>query len=192
MGRDLLIGALYGITAAGVGLYFGLIPGLSQVDAYGPSVDLWTYEPLTGLRQALTALPAVHAQATLSAFFGITMFFVLRFLVRRTWIAIGLLSLLAGVLFNPGHGTPLVYVLTFSGTIALFWTVMIRFGLLAVIVGATVSDLLTKMPLTPELASWRGAPTLLTLAVMVAIGGWGFWASLAGRPLFRDDLQESS
>ena len=122
---------------------------------------------------------------------GILMFLVLRILLRRTWFAIGLVTLLAMIMFNPGRGNPAVYLIGFLLTMSFLWIVLFRFGLLAFIVGGTVNELLGQMPIGPDLASWRGAPTVLTLIILLALAGWGFWISLAGRPLFRDELQEA-
>jgi hypothetical protein len=191
VGRDLLVGVLYGLSATAVFTALGLIPGMSALEQYGPTTEFWSFESLRGFRQALTAVLGVHTQSLFIMFFGILMFLVLRILLRRTWIAIGLFSLLALPLFYPGRGNPLLYVIAFVLLLPLFWIVLFRFGLLSIIAGATVGDLLRQMPIAHDLASWRGAPTVLTLAILVALAAWGFWTSLAGRPLFRDELQAS-
>jgi hypothetical protein len=73
-------------------------------------------------------------------------------------------------------------------SIALFWFVLFRFGLLPVILGATVTNLLVILPLTFDLTAWYGYVTLLTLFVVAGVAVWGFWNALAGRPLFRDEI----
>jgi hypothetical protein len=116
------------------------------------------------------------------------MFLVLRLLLRRTWIAVVLFSALAMLLFNPGTGHPAPYVIGILISILLFWFVLFRFGLLAIILGSTVCDLLLQLPLTFNLTAWYGYVTLLTLFVTVGVAFWGFWTALAGRPLFRDEI----
>ncbi len=63
-----------------------------------------------------------------------------------------------------------------------------RFGLLPVILGYTITDLMRLLPLTFDLTVWYGHVTLLTLFVTVGVAVWGFRAALAGRPLFRDEI----
>jgi serine/threonine-protein kinase len=190
VGRDLLVGALFGISGPAVSLIVGLIPGLSPLDYYGPDRNFWSCEALRGLRQTIAAVLGIHTQGVLVLFVGILGFLVLRVLIRRTWIPIILVSLIAMVLSNPGQGNPTLYVITFLLSVPLAWLVLFRFGLLSVMVGSTITDLLTQMPLSPDLASWKAAPTVVTLMVVLGLGAWGFWISLAGRPLFRDELQE--
>ena len=73
----------------------------------------------------------------------------------------------------------------------LFWFVLFRYGLLPVVLGATVTDLLVILPLTFNPTTWYGYVTLLTLFVSVGVALWGFWVALAGRPLFRDQILEA-
>ena len=56
------------------------------------------------------------------------MFLVLRLLLRRTWIAVVVLSALALLLFNPGTGHPAPYLISLSILFALYWFVLFRFG----------------------------------------------------------------
>jgi hypothetical protein len=66
------------------------------------------------------------------------------------------------------------------------WLTLFRFGLLAFVVTNVVNGLLQTMPLTFDLTAWWAAPTWITLAALLFVAGWGFRASLAGRPVFRD------
>ncbi len=59
---------------------------------------------------------------------------------------------------------------------AVAWILLLlRFGLLAAIVGFFAYDLLTNLPLTTDLSSWTAGPTLLAVALL------GFFAVLAFR-----------
>jgi hypothetical protein len=75
--------------------------------------------------------------------------------------------------------------------LSAFWLVLFRFGLLPVMIGASISDLLLTMPLTPDLTAWYAYASVLTLLVVVGVLVWGFTVSLAGRPLFRDELLDA-
>ncbi len=122
---------------------------------------------------------------------GIMMFLVLRLLLRRTWIALVVFSALTMLLFSPGTGHPAPYLIGLLISMALFWFVLFRFGLLPIILGSTVCDLLLILPLTFNLTAWYGYVTPLTLFVTVGVAVWGFWVALAGRPLFRDEILQA-
>ncbi len=102
-----------------------------------------------------------------------------------------LFSAFALLLSNPGTGHPAPYLIGLPILFALFWFVLFRFGLLPVILGGSVCDLLLFLPLTFDLTAWYGYVTLLTLFVTVGVAVWGFWTALAGRPLFRDEILQA-
>ncbi len=191
VGRDLLIGALYG---AGLGLVVSVrewIPEPLGIQGYGFEAGLWSWESLRGLRQAVAAVAGVHTDSLLFIFVGVMMFLVLRLLLRRAWITVVVFSALLLVAFNPGTGHPAPFLISSLIMIPLFWFVLFRFGLLPVILGYTIADLLRLLPLTFELTAWYGHVTLLTLFVTVGVAVWGFRVALAGRPLFRDEILEA-
>ncbi len=188
VGRDLLVGSLYG---AGVALIGGLMrwaPELLGVRGYGFGADAWAMASLRGLREASAALASVHAFNLYLVFLAIVMFLVLRLLLRRTWIAVAVTTVFNLVGFYPGAGHPLPYVIAVLMAVGLFWLVLFRFGLLPVLVGSAVQNLLDEFPLTFDLTAWYGHVTLLVLPVVVAVALWGFRVALAGRALFRDEI----
>ena len=188
VGRDLLVGSLYG---AGVALIGGLMrwaPELLGVRGYGFGADAWAMASLRGLREAIAALASVHAFNLYLVFLGIVVFLVLRLLLRRTWIAVAVTTVFNLVGFYPGAGHPLPYVIAVLMIVGLFWLVLFRFGLLPVLVGSAVQNLLDEFPLTFDLTAWYGQVTLLVLPVVVAVALWGFRVALAGRALFRDEI----
>ena len=169
----------------------GWVPELLGLRGYGFEVRFWPWESLRGLRQAVAAVAGIHTASLLFIFIGIMMFLVLRLLLRRTWIAVVVFSALAMLLFNPGTGHPAPYLIGLLIGILLFWFVLFRFGLLPIVLGSTVCDLLLFLPLTFDLTAWYRHVTLLTLFVTVGVAVWGFWTALAGRPLFRDEILEA-
>jgi serine/threonine-protein kinase len=191
VGRDLLVGALYGTGAALITSVMVWIPEVLGIRGYGFDTDVWPWESLRGLRHSVAAIAGVHTQSLLFTFMGIMMFLVLRLLLRKTWIAVVVFTVLAMLLFNPGTGHPVLYVIGVLTGMLLFWFVLFRFGLLPIVLGRTVCDLLLLLPLTFDLTIWYGYVTLLTLFVTVGVAAWGFWIALAGRPLFRDEILEA-
>ncbi|HEV8336583.1 MAG TPA: serine/threonine-protein kinase [Candidatus Polarisedimenticolia bacterium] len=190
VGRDLLIAAVFGTVSSLIRrgsewshLAFG-IPGAPLETGF------FSLESLRGLRQAFTAVVAVPTRTVQVTFFGITMFLVLRLLLRKTPLAIIAMSALALVLFNPGADNPWPFLIGFTTGIALFWIVFFRWGLLAVVLGGCVEDLLTQLPLTVDPTAWYSEVTLLVLLIVLGIAVWGFRVAVGRRTLFSDEIAE--
>jgi hypothetical protein len=149
--------------------------------------DPYALESLRGLRQSITAVAGVHDTAMLTVLITVMLVLVLRVVSRRTWPVVLLVSLLGAVLFNPDAGSLWPYLLATAVNFAMFWVVLFRVGLLPIVLGSTVSALLTQLPLTFDLSAWYAAPTLLMLLVLVPLAAWAFRVTLAGRPMFRGD-----
>lgn len=98
------------------------------------------------------------------------------------------MALTVALILTIGVGHP--YVSWFVGglTSLLVVVLFVRFGLLAVVSFMFVRLLLTY-PITANLSAWHAtSTTLLPLGVIVALAGYGFYVSLAGRPLIRDAI----
>jgi len=191
VGRDVLVGVLAGAVFALISMLTIWLPEVWGLEGYGMTTDLFSLESLRGLRQAIVSVAGVHTNGALYIFLGIMMFLVLRVLLRRTGLAVGAVSLLLVVMSNPGAGEPLPYLVSMAITLTIFWVLLFRFGLLAVVLSISVSGLLQTLPLTFDLGVWYADTTLLVLAVVLGLAAWGFWAALAGRPLFRDEILET-
>ncbi len=192
VGRDVLIGVACGCAIAVVmGTANSSLVRLGLPD-YGLRADLWSYESLRHTGAAVGSIAALHGSSVLENFIGVMLFLVLRITTRRTWIAVAVTSSLAAVMYNPGSGVPWPYLASVAIVVALFWVMLFRAGLLALLVGFSVEALLGGVRLTWDLGAWHARPMLLAIAAVVAAAAWGFWASLAGRPLFRDEIQEEA
>jgi hypothetical protein len=108
---------------------------------------------------------------------------LLRFVFRRTWLAVAL------------HGTLYVLVyasafprgyLTLSVWIGLWYLFLFRFGATSVLVATVVLQLLLGFPLTTEGSAWYAHATLLVAGVCLATTLYAFKVSLGGRPAFAD------
>ena len=75
----------------------------------------------------------------------------------------------------------------------LVWTglafVLTRFGLLAIVAWITF-NLVSAMPMAADTSVWFFGRTVVALIFYAALTGYGFWISLAGRPLLARDLLE--
>ncbi len=191
VGRDLLIGVVYGAIGAIVHQIASWIPQVVGMEDYGLGMDTAALESLRGLRHAATGIVITHAYSVIMVFVSLATLLVLRVILRKTWIAIVVATALFLFALLPPQGSLLIFLPAFLIVIAMHWTMLFRFGLLTVVVGATVNDLFENLPLTFDLTAWYADATLLTLALVLALSIWGFWVSLAGQPLFRDEILTS-
>jgi hypothetical protein len=67
--------------------------------------------------------------------------------------------------------------------VALYLLVMIRFGLLAALVALFVSSVCEVIPMTLDVHHWSAAGSTQTLALLMAMALFGFYASRGGEPL---------
>ena len=97
--------------------------------------------------------------------------------------AVMVVSGLIGWAFGQHWLEPVLF-LVFGGVVLLSLT---RFGLLATTVLFATENALDYC-ITENLFGWYGAETILAVLWVVAIAGYGFYTSFAGRPLFGEGL----
>ncbi|MDX1389961.1 MAG: hypothetical protein R3344_12270, partial [Acidobacteriota bacterium] len=131
VGRDLLVGTLYGLGFTILIQMIGWIQQSLGIADYGLHWSSWSWESLRGLRIAVTAVPGTHTISVLGMMTGMMLLLVLRILSRKTWIAVGLMTLIFFFIVNPGEGNQVVFVIGFLFIAALHWFVLFRYGLLA-------------------------------------------------------------
>ncbi len=55
----------------------------------------------------------------------------------------------------------------------------------------SVADMLQAIRVTADLAEWHALPMWITFGAVSAVALWGFRSAVAGRPLFREEIQSS-
>jgi len=193
VGRDLLFGGLIGFAAAlAVELGFRMGAGLGWM----PSEV--TPEPLE-LRvlasQAGMVRGIAHALAIpcIETFYALMFALLAQVLLKRFWLAV-LFAFSIGasnwfISVQPVFGVfgALVVSIALTGALVL---PLFRYGLLSALTAGFVVWVLSYVPATFDLSVWYADRVLLGLAAVFALIGFGFFTSLAGRPLFRDVLAE--
>jgi hypothetical protein len=104
----------------------------------------------------------------------------------RTWLA----SILGAAILIPaaGGGVPAggfapLYYLTQTIAVALVILAIYRYGLLVSAVMVLVDNIPSAVPIVPNGASWASMPGTLSIALVVALACFGFYAARAGQPL---------
>jgi hypothetical protein len=113
------------------------------------------------------------------------------FLVLRLFIRKPRAALVAGVLFllvamNDGQILTGDWIGRFNvvAFTTLISVVIHRFGLVAAAALLFVDNVITEMPLTTDLGAWWSAPTVLTVALVLGLVAFAYYAARAGEPLF--------
>jgi hypothetical protein len=189
VGRDLMIGVATGCVFALAQDGAFRLSELLQPSNDGLNTAFWSWESLRGIRSAVVAVAGIHVKAVLDNLNGVMLFLVARVVTGNTRLSIAITTALAFVLYNPGSVVTWVYLVPFVVIAVLFWVVLFRSGLLALLVAFSVDALLRSVRVTADIGAWHALPMWLTYGLVIAVMLWGFRATLAGRPLFRDEIQ---
>jgi Protein kinase domain/zinc-ribbon domain len=185
VGRDLLFGVLLGT----IWIVVFELGYLSQVRGGAPFAFPVT-QFLLGTREAA----AMWFSIAVNSILGTLMFFftlvLLRVLVRNAWIA--------AILFVLIHTVPRMVASDHLIADMLVWTTIyviaaiavVRFGLIVLAIACFMANLLLNIPYSLDFSNWYAAHCMFVVVLFVALGAWGFYLSLAGKPLWKDELLE--
>jgi serine/threonine-protein kinase len=184
VGRDLLVGIVLGIAWE---LVFGLQYFVLLRTGYAPQMGdpallLGAWETvgrwLGGTLNVVAAL----------SFFAIL--FLLRAVLRNTWRAVVVLVVILTTMTSLTGGAPL----TIAITMAILWSTaavaLVRFGLIATIVGFMVAQAFQSIPYTFDFSTWYASHAFGVILSFMALAAWGFYTSLGGQRLWSDELLE--
>jgi serine/threonine protein kinase len=187
VGRDVLIGVVYGVLLAMFEISDNFL--LPLLGKSAPEPGGLQSSSLLGVRWAIGALLMYVLFFVLYALVIFFLLFVLRQVVKRDWLA-AIIVVLIGAATNQGGEYP---VMTYS-LLAIIWLsillVLIRFGMLTLVVGLVVQNVLTVFPTTAHLSRWYASSGLTGIVVILGLALYGFYTSLAGKPLFTMEALE--
>ncbi len=181
VGRDLLIGAVYGVwlTLFETSDNF-LLPLFGQTP---PPPGTLAPNTLTGVAHTLGYIPYFTLIFVLYGLLVFFLFFITRLLVRKDWIAASVIVIL-GAITNNGADHP--YFTLFAAAVVwltIIW-VLRRFGLVALVVGLVVQNVLIVFPVTSHLSRWYASPGLTGIVAIAALAIYSFRTALAGQAMF--------
>jgi hypothetical protein len=114
------------------------------------------------------------------------LFFLLRAVLRKEWLAAAAFVLIMAVPFEGGEriaGGTLIAAAFGLVRAAAFILVFLRFGFLALVIGNFFGHFL-EFTLTTDSSAWYAGTSLFLLLVLAALAVYGFRIALAGRPMF--------
>jgi hypothetical protein len=182
VGAHVLVGVLVGI---GLSLVFETETFIGvRVGGQGGRTPL--LDSLLGARDLSAYLIRVSQFALDSALVFLFLFFVLRVLLRRDWLAAAVFTLIgtATWLAGPIPAIDLPFGVIYMVLVIL---VLLRFGLLALIAARMAQLFQGASALTLDPSRWYFGYSLVVLLLVAALAAWAFRTALAGRPLFKDE-----
>jgi len=183
VGRDILLGCLLGVTMTAL----SEAPRWLGLDPRRP--DGFRLSALNSARHLFGEFLDGQIHSLVPPMLFLVLLLLFGVVLRRIQVAAGAVLVFFGVFgwaFGH-HWLDPVSGLLFAGVVLLSLT---RFGLLATTVLFATQNAL-NFCITENLFAWYGAGTILAVLWVLAIAGYGFYTSFAGRPLFGEHwLQE--
>ena len=186
--RDPLVGGhLLAGVAIGVGVCVLLAAGPEDPSA-GASLPVDASRSVQWLLRRI--LDGISASLLLTL-----LWLLFRIPARRNWLAsvlfVGVTFALAAPRFASGWGW--VSPLIFGVVVVIVVLVIVHFGVLATVaLTFTVYCAIGgSAPWTTSVSAWYARTTLLAIAAILAVAIFGFRTTFAGRPLWRDELQQN-
>ncbi len=180
--RDVLLGALFGVASA----------TLEQLQPY---VEAWlgkapqrplgltTAYTLEGFKGSIASVLFNASSSFLNALEVFFLFFVLRLVFRRNWLAALVVSLVFCIPSLAAQN-PLIDALFSAPFLWIYLYILYRFGLVALTVLFFVDQLADNMPLANPLSAWYTEGGLVAMVTILAVAFYGFYVSRAGKPVF--------
>ena len=187
-GRDVLLGTLFGLLAAVADQLQPIVEaglGKAPVRPYG----FQNSYSLDGLRGSTATVLFAAAASFSNALLAFFLFFILRLIFKRDWLA----AVLVGLLFcipSIAAQNPLIDALFTAPFIVAYLWILRRFGLVALTVLYFVDQLADHIPLTTPLTAWYTEGGVVGVVAIVALALYGFHVSRAGKPLFAGEALE--
>jgi serine/threonine-protein kinase len=199
VGRDILLGfAISGVTA----ILFAPISALARLNEWLPPASQAPLSAMRGGRFALGEIFSTLLNPLTLSLLVVALFMVFRIVLRRTWIAaIAFGALFAGqvafawlAMTGGEMAREAVYLVIYFAVIGSVINVflLIRFGLLAFI-AYSICDVASQayFPFTIDTSAPYFASGLVGPLMILGLAIYAFRISLAGRPLFKDEVQSS-
>ena len=181
VGRDVLIGMTYGVLLGAFESVDNIV--LPLLGRMPPQPGTPSMESLLGIRQTLGS---VFAYTWAFVLYSLAIFFILflvRLLVRKDWIA-AIVIVFLGTITNTGGDYLWAALLSSAIIWVSIYLVLRRFGLLALVVGLVVQNMLVTFPMTTHLGRWYASGAIAGIMAIVAIALFALHSALAGQPLF--------
>jgi serine/threonine protein kinase len=189
LGRDLLLGSLFGVTSA---VLEHLQPLVEAALGRPPMRPFVIAAPFTieGVRGALATVFYHLTQSLSNSLLIFFLFFVVRLVLRKNWLAAVVTSLLFCIP-SLGAQNPLIDALFTAPFFLAYLFILYRFGLVALAALYFTDQLADSMPITTPLNAWYAEGGLVAVAAILALAFYSFEISRADKPLFGSSVLDA-
>jgi serine/threonine-protein kinase len=188
LGRHVLVGALGGL---GVELWWRFYPVvIDWLSLPGNEPYSISLTSLTGIRHALSMDAYSVVTSLYRPIAWLFLVLLLRAVLRREWLAALAVTLVFAAVGTSTDPNFLVLFPFSIVSIGIYFFILLRVGLLAGIVSSLYMFISNHVVLTLDMSSWYAGRSLFTLLLLLVLATYGFYISLAGRPLFSGDALE--
>jgi predicted Ser/Thr protein kinase len=185
VGGHVLVGIVYGVFLAATVQLFSFW----KVQASGVPDQTIALDTLLSVPRVASILAGIAPNSLLSTLGIFFVFFLLRTLLRREWLAaVAFVLLLTAIATGLSDGNFWVALPIRLVQYGVMMFIMLRFGLLPFVVGQAMVDILILFPVTMDFSAWYAGSAIFALSFIVVLGAWAFHTALGGRPLFKQDL----
>ena len=182
VGRDVLAGVVLAIIVRLVNAIANLTLPVAASPDFGAS------NVLNGIRSSLSLILVGVPHGIRDTLFFFFIIFILRILLRNQWLAIAGFMLIFAAQNALQSNQPLIDGTAGFIVFGLIAGVVFRFGLLALAAFIFVDALVGGVQVTANPAAWYFTNDLVLLLGILALAGWAFQTSIAGRRLWKHDL----
>jgi hypothetical protein len=116
--------------------------------------------------------------------------FVFRVIFRKPWLAALVFVAFWTVLKSYGEHHLFLMVPALVAIYGIAAFVVLRFGFIALAVGAFTADLLSVLPSTTDFSRWYIGAPIFVFSLITALALWGCYTALAGQKLVKEHLFE--
>ena len=121
---------------------------------------------------------------------GLMLFFVLLSLLfkKERLAMIGVWLFIFGITILENSNVKLIDAIFIAIAAAFYVLAATRFGLLTLIAMQLFTVLFLAFPISPNFAAWYTQGGIFAIIVALAVAGFGFYTSLAGQKIFREEM----
>ncbi|MDQ1613986.1 MAG: eukaryotic-like serine/threonine-protein kinase [Pyrinomonadaceae bacterium] len=193
VGRDVLIGATFGLGVVLVNHAMVLVPPMFGRNPLSLALNsnLLYEHGLLGLSNFIPLLMNQTAASIMFPFIIVCVLLFFTMLLRRKRLGLAASWLLFYLAINLNFGDASLPSMVLGALLpTILLGVLTRFGLLALISTHFFTHILPFYPVTTDFSAWHATNYLLQLFVMAVLLLYAFHTSLAGQPIFRGRFLE--
>ncbi|MBV9886475.1 MAG: serine/threonine protein kinase [Acidobacteria bacterium] len=183
VGRDIVSGVLLGLSwvlILEIGNLFNI--------RLGGALQLGSSDLVGGFREAIAYYFNVATNSIQGALAFFLLLVLIKFIVRNQWLALAVFVVIEVTPHVLGSEHILLDLVVWTLVFVVAAFAVVRFGLIALGVGVFLADVLLNVPYSLDFSNWYAAHNLLLVFSFFAIGVWGFYLSLGGRKLLKDEF----